>query len=142
MGKVMTKLKLTNIVDQGLAMQGLLRPDQIRSVEVDALVDTGATSLAIPADLAAALGVPVINRLPIRLADGTSRMIPAVGGLWIEILGRGMSGDAYVLPDGSTPLIGQLQLEAMDFVVDPRSQEIIPNPAHPDGWMIDLLSVA
>jgi predicted aspartyl protease len=57
MGKVMTTLKLTNVLDTGRLDDGLLRPDQVRSLELEALVDTGATTLVIPADAARALGL-------------------------------------------------------------------------------------
>ncbi len=41
--------------------------------------------------------------------------------------------------DATTPsLIGYLVLEAMDFVVASKSQQIIPNPAHEGKWIIDL----
>ncbi|UCH95084.1 MAG: hypothetical protein JSV88_33190 [Candidatus Aminicenantes bacterium] len=39
---------------------------------------------------------------------------------------------------GTPPLIGYLVLEAMDFLVDSKSQRIIPNPAHEGKWIIDL----
>jgi hypothetical protein len=35
-------------------------------------------------------------------------------------------------------LIGQLPLEALDFVVDPRGRRIIGNPAHGGELMYDL----
>ena len=142
MGKVMTKVKLTNATDIELARQGLIPPDAVRTIEVDALVDTGATMLALPADLVARLGVPEIEKRQLRLADGSIIPSSKVGDLRIEILGRQMTGDALVLPPGVTPLIGQIQLEEMDLVVDPASREARPNPAHPDGPILDLLCAA
>lgn len=138
----MTKLKLTNSFDEEAVARGLMRPEEIRSVEVDALVDTGATALAIPADIAALLGVREIRRVQVGMADGTTRVVPVVGGLSIEIVGRGMFCDAFVLPEGATPLIGQIQLEMLDLVVDPKSREVSVNPASPDTPLLDLLHVA
>jgi hypothetical protein len=43
--------------------------------------------------------------------------------------------DALVAPAGSTVLIGQLQLERLDLIVDPGSREVRVNPAHPDGLL-------
>src|SRR5689334_17625696 len=110
MGKVMTKLILENALDLGNAENGAIRHDQVRRVEVEALVDTGATMLALPADLVAPLGLPIRDRRRAKLADGTSIEVGRVTGLRIEILGRDMTGDAWILPAGSTPLIGQVQL--------------------------------
>jgi clan AA aspartic protease len=105
-------------------------------------VDTGATALAIPADVAEKLGVREVDRALVKLADGTKREVPIVADLRIEIVGRGMAGDAYVLPAGATPLIGQLQLERLDLIVDPKSRDVVVNPASPDIPLLDLLHVA
>ena len=56
MGKVMTKLKLANLYDVQDARKGRIRPEDVRAVEIDALVDTGATTMCIPADVTARLG--------------------------------------------------------------------------------------
>jgi predicted aspartyl protease len=48
----MARVKLTNLVDRENAKNGLIRPEDVRSVEVEALVDTGATTMFIPFDLA------------------------------------------------------------------------------------------
>jgi clan AA aspartic protease len=141
MGKVMTKLIIENDVDRCNAENGLILPSQVRRVEVEALVDTGATTLVLPADVVAKLGVPLRDRQMARLADGTLSEVARVRSLHIEILGRDMTGDALVVPAGATPLIGQVQLEMLDLVVDPRSQELRPNPRSPDAPMYDLLAM-
>jgi clan AA aspartic protease len=132
-------MKLVNSGDLRLARDGLLSPEAVRSMELDALVDTGATDLVLPADVVASLGLPEIDRREIRLADGSVRVMSKVSELRVEILGRRMGGDAYVMPSGSTPLIGQIQLEDLDLVVDPRSRELKVNPESPDIARGDLL---
>jgi clan AA aspartic protease len=138
----MTKLKLANSGDEELVARGYLRPDEVRRTEVDALVDTGATGLAVPADIVEGLGLRELRRVEIGLADGSKRLVPIVTGVLIEIVGRGMVCDAFVLPAGSTPLIGQIQLEWLDLVVDPKSRDVTVNPASPDMPSLDLLHVA
>ena len=54
-----------------------------------------------------------------------------------------MNGRSFVMEvmenDDDTPsLIGYLPLEALDLVVDPKSQKVIPNPAHESKWVADL----
>jgi clan AA aspartic protease len=139
MGKVMTKLKLENIVDSGISAQGLIHPDAVRRLELEALVDTGATTLVIPADAAEALGLRVLLHRKVKLANGAIETMPLVTDLFIEILGRQMACDALVAPAGSTPLIGQIPLEALDLVVDPKSRDVTVNPASPDTPLLDLL---
>ena len=133
MGFVMTKIKLWNGTDEDNARKGLLRPEEVRTEILDGLVDTGAIMLALPEDVVARLGLPEIDRRPVRVADGRRVILPIAGGLRMEILGRSTTCDAYVLPAGATPLIGVIPLEALDLVVDPSSGEARTNPAHPDG---------
>jgi clan AA aspartic protease len=138
----MTKLKLTNTADRVRARDGRLDPGLVRALEVDALVDTGATMLVLPADVVAALGLPELRSVEAVLADGGIRLVPVVADLAIEILGREMTCDALVMPPGSTPLIGQIPLEGLDLVVNPKSRELTVNPASPDVPRLDLLHVA
>jgi clan AA aspartic protease len=142
MGKVMTKVKLTNQQDEMLARHGLLPPERVRTLEVDALVDTGATTLVIPAEICRTLGLREIGRRRVRYADGRRREIPWVTDLFIEILGRGMGCDALVETEGTTPLIGQIPLEGLDLVVNPKTGDLMPDPESPDAPLLDLLHVA
>jgi clan AA aspartic protease len=141
MGKVMTKLKITNNTDLTNARLGQIQ-NEVRSVEVEALVDTGATMLALPAEVVRQLGVPFEGKRKVRDALGKIIELYWVAGLRIEILGREMTCDALVLDEGATPLIGQIPLEALDLVVDPKSREARVNPASPDVPLLDLMAVA
>jgi hypothetical protein len=49
--------------------------------------------------------------------------------------------DALVLPEGATALLGQVPLESLDLVVDPRSREVSVNPASPDVPLVNLVAV-
>ena len=84
MGKIMTNLKITNNTDYDNATEGLIAASQVRSVEVEALVDTGATMLALPEDVVAAVGVPYAGYRKVRDARGIVVSVPWVGGLRIE----------------------------------------------------------
>jgi len=139
MGRVVTRMKLVNSGDLRLARDGLLAQEMVRELELEALVDTGATDLVLPADVVSALGLPEIDQREIRLADGSVRLVSKVSELRVEILGRRMGSDAYVMPAGSTPLIGQIQLEDSDLVVDPRSRQLRVNPESPNIARGDLL---
>lgn len=139
MGKVMTKVKLTNQDDEALVRRGLLPADQVRTVEVEALVDTGATMLVLPADVCRKLGLTPVERRRVRYADGRVREVPRVKNVGIEILGRDMVGSALVEAEGTTPLIGQIPLEELDLVVNPGTGDLMPDPDSPDAPLLDLL---
>ena len=139
MGKLMTKVKLTNFEDETLARHGFMPPDRVRTIEVDALVDTGATMLVLPAEVCRKLGLTEVERRRVRYADGRIGEVPRVAGLHIEILGRDMFGGALVEAEGTTPLIGQIPLEELDLVVNPGTGDLMPDPASPDAPLLDLL---
>jgi clan AA aspartic protease len=128
----MIDLKLTNSTDKGMSDLGQLDPEKVRTRTVRALVDTRATLLSLPEDVVKELGLPVIGRRGVRYADGRRKSVRCVGGLLIEICGRVMSCDALVEPVGTMPLVGQIPLEGLDLIVDPKSQEVRPNPDSPD----------
>jgi clan AA aspartic protease len=142
MGIVMTKVRLMNENDWLYKEWGRLEPDQVRSLELEMVVDTGAAMAAIPQEVAEALELPLRNyRKPVRLADGTVREFDVVG-VAFEILGREEHCSFLVLPRGTTPLLGQVPLELLDLVVAPGTGEVTTNPAHGGQWMFDMLSVA
>ncbi|MEZ4226402.1 MAG: hypothetical protein R3B13_35985 [Polyangiaceae bacterium] len=138
----MTKLKITNHTDIENCRQGHIAPEAIRSVEIDALVDTGATTLALPEDVVKQVGGVFAGIRKVRDARGIVVDFPWVAGLRIEILGREMTCDALVIPTGATPLIGQIPLEGLDLIVDPRSREARVNPESPEAPLLDLMHVA
>lgn len=138
----MAKLTLWNNTDLDNAGRGLLPAPDVRTVEVEALVDTGATMLVIPEDAAHLLGLPIIDHLSVKLADSSVRRMPVAGSLRISLLGRTMVCDALLAPAGSTALIGQIPLERLDLIVDPRSREVRVNPASPDAPLIWALRAA
>ena len=130
---VMTKIKLTNTIDFRLAAEGQFPPEAVRSVEVDALAETGSFGLCIPEEIAELLGVHPFTQRPARTADGRVIQVPVVGPIELEVCERSMTGDAMVLPRGTQVLLGAIPLEYLDLVVVPKTGEIITNPAHPDG---------
>jgi len=141
MGKVVTRIRLTNHTDLDNLEAGRIPAAAVRTVELDALVDTGATELAIPREAAVRLGLRHAGTRRARLADGTVVEFARVNGVRLEILGRDTTCDALVLPEGATALLGQVPLESLDLVVDPRSREVSVNPASPDEPLVDLMAV-
>jgi clan AA aspartic protease len=142
MGMVMTKVTLWNNTDLDKAAEGTMRSEDVRTVEIEALVDTGATQMVLPIDVCKKLGLRPGRTVPVLLADGTDREMTYYTSLHISILGRDMNCDALAAPEGTTPLIGQIPLEALDLVVDPKSRELRTNPAHPDGPLMYALRAA
>ena len=130
MGRVLTEVTIENLKDLWAAEQGLIPPDHIRRVVVpDALVDTGATLLSLPKRLIQQLGLS--KKYERRVTSTTGVGSAAVyGTVRLTIQGRECPTDVLELPDEVPVLVGQIPLEYLDFVIDPRSRTLIGNPAH------------
>jgi len=136
MGAVIVKVKLTNYGDQVLFRRGMLPREQIRSVEADALVDTGAVQSVVPPAIANQLGLSRIGTQMAQYANGLEEEVDLTEAIEIEIMGRRVSEETLVL--GDEVLIGQTVLEKTDLHVDCREQRLIPNPAHPNQPVIKI----
>ena len=140
MGRILEKVKVTNYLDTANAKKGLLNEAEIRTTEVNAIVDTGATYLCLPPAVISKLGLPLHKAVQIRTANGrASRRI--YKGAEIELKGRSFEMEVMENDVETPALIGYLVLEAMDFVLDPKTQAVIPNPANDGKWTADLYSI-
>jgi predicted aspartyl protease len=138
MGKVVVAARIENVNDLHAADEGLMTAGEVRAVEVsDALVDTGATGLSMPQSLLETLGLKYLRT---RKAISSAGPVEArvFGTARLTVLGRDCPVDITELPDGCPVLIGQIPLEAMDFVVDTPSRRLIGNPAHGGEHVIEL----
>lgn len=130
MGEIRARVRLTNAIDEGLSRMGRLGDEPIRSVEVDAMVDTGAVRTIIPVHVLQRLGTGVRGQRVAECADGRTEAVDISGPIIVEILDRDTLEEAMVL--GDEVLIGQTVLEKLDLLADCANQRLIPNPAHPD----------
>jgi predicted aspartyl protease len=137
-GKVIVKAKVENLDDAFSAELGRIKAEDVRSLEVeDALIDTAATTLSLPRRFVAQLGLQPFRVRQARTSAGviTLRMFRAVR---LTIQGRDCICDVIEIPDDCPVLIGQIPLEALDFVVDVVNQKLIGNPDHHGEHMVDL----
>lgn len=139
MGKVVTRVQLWNWADEIDVKRGLLTPEQVRSIEVDAIVDTCASHLVLPKWIAEQLGIEARRMATVRYADGRLARKPVAIGVRIAIAGRDTVADAVIEEDGNEVLVGYTVLQLLDLIVDPMNEIISPRPESPDMPMIDLL---
>ena len=138
MGKVLVTAKIENLHDLYRATDEGQTPVPVRQVEVDnALVDAGATMLSLPQRLIGALGLQQSRSRKVRTVAGVvdCAIYEAVR---LTIQGRDCTVDVAAIPDDCPPLVGQIPLEALDFVVDPVGQRLIGNPEHGGEHMLDI----
>lgn len=138
MGKVKVTLALANSADEEIARRRLIKRSAIRRVEIEAVVNTGATQLVLPAKVAKALGLRRLGRVWVRYANEARAMRDIVGGVTLRLMGRIVTVDAIVEPDKEYALLGQIPLEGLDLHVDLRGQRLIPNPESPDMPLAEM----
>ena len=136
MGEVKVSVKITNAVDLGMFRRNLMPREEIRSVTVEAVVDTGAVRSCIPVDLKEELGLETIRHINAQMANGQTESVELTDAAYIDILGRVATESFVVL--GSEVLIGQTALESTDLLVDCNRQKVITNPDHPNSAVIRI----
>jgi predicted aspartyl protease len=103
----------------------------------DALVDTGATTLALPSRLIRQLGLSKV-----REQRAISFRGPAVVNIYevvrLTILNRICSVEVMEVPDEVPALIGQIPLEMLDLVIDLQGRRLTGNPAHGGEHTLEL----
>lgn len=133
MGKVTTTLVITNRLDQGLAERGLMPVDDVRTITLkNVLVDTGATTLCLPANIIAQLGLQLLKEVDVATATGfsTARIFQDAK---ISLCGREGTFECLELPGGTDALLGVIPLEALGIELDLRNQQLIVLPISPNA---------
>lgn len=136
MGKVTVEVKVTNVGDRVMFERGLLSPDLVRTVTIKGIVDTGAAMLVLPESAARQLGLPKSGQVNVRYADHRTASRDTVKDVEVEILGRTDIFSAIVEPGRPDALIGAIVLEALDMLVDCRTQTL--HPRDPNQILYEL----
>ena len=126
MGKVVVELELVNAEDEADCRRGFIKPDRVRRAKVRALVDTGATGLCLSEETIKTLGLSVIKEVTSRFANGQSAQRKVYGTVIINIMGRSAISWTVPCPKNVPALMGQVPLELLDLMVDPRNQRLVP----------------
>jgi clan AA aspartic protease len=119
MGLTYAVVKLTNLFSN-------------QHIEVNGLVDTGATFMCVTEEIVVQLGFDTseVRQQVVTLADGHHRKVPKIAPIEVSFENRSYVTEAIVL--GNEPLLGVIPMEAMDLVVNPRLQQLTINPLHPN----------
>jgi clan AA aspartic protease len=124
MGKVLTSLTIVNRADQILAEHNIIPTEQIRSVELhNVLVDTGATTLCLPAETIAQLGLKVLKEVDVATATGI-RTARIFRDATVKICGREGTFECLELPGGQDALLGVIPLEMLGLELDLQRQQL------------------
>jgi predicted aspartyl protease len=135
MGRVTVKLKLTNQSDLVLRQHRALKRTP-RQVEIEALVDTGATRLYLKPSVIKALGLRKTGEVSSRTTNG-DRLRNVYTPVRLDLMERNGNFDVVDIDEHVPNRLGQIPLEYLDLVVDPKAQTLRTNPAHGDKLMTE-----
>jgi clan AA aspartic protease len=137
MGRVVVEARIENMKDLWEVESGQRAANEARNVTItDALIDTGATGLSLPSRFIQQLGLSKTRERRLRTANGP-RNASVYEAVRLTIQGRDCVVEVTEVDDDIPTLIGQIPLEWLDFVVDPRNQRLIGNPAHGGEWTLE-----
>ena len=94
------------------------------TVEIDLLVDTGATLVVVPAGLAAQLGLQARRTQTVVIAGGQRATWP-VAEVRLALEDAEITTPCFVAPDGPA-LLGAVALESLFLAVDPVAKRLVP----------------
>lgn len=136
MGRVTVTFTVSNNQDVALAKRGHLAPEEVRSVEIEGVVDTAANYLVLPSHVVATLGLPEVGKVTVRFADRRGSRRTLADQAEVELLGRKATFQAIAEPNRGDALIGAIVLEALDLLVDCSSQRLVPRD--PKGIIAEI----
>ena len=102
----------------------------LKSVEADALVDTGSLFLCLPEEVRLQLQLESTSQKEVTTADGKRCLCPYVGPVRVQFENRECYVGAVVF--GDEVLLGAVPMEDMDLVVVPSARRVVVNPLHPN----------
>jgi len=125
MGTFVERITLENGIDRALANRGNIPEDQIRTLDVEAMPDTGAWTLIINEETRQQLGLKTVGTVESSMADGVAALYDLTEAVEIRWKNRRTSQEAVVVPSAKEILLGAIPLEALDLCVDPVNKKLV-----------------
>jgi clan AA aspartic protease len=125
MGMVYTEITLKNVGDGIIARSGQIKPDNIRTATVTAIVDTGSMNLVIPEKLRQELGLEIRGEKTAHIANGQRVNCKVTDAVEVHWKDRDTIIPALVISGAEQVLMGAMALEGMDLMVNPVTQELV-----------------
>lgn len=132
MGITYAEIELVRGDDLALLREGYITEEQVRQVKILALVDSGASMLAVTESVRSLLNLRKIDQMQAELADGSITTLEIVGPVEVRFQNRKTIVNAMVLPDEGEVLLGAIPMQGMDVLIDPKRERLMVNPDSPD----------
>jgi len=120
--------------------QNRFLPEDERGEDVacEALVDSGAIELSLPAEMIRKLKLERTGDVQVYTADGGRHVYRVFGIVDLTVQGRSCQVRAIELPEATVPFLGAIPLEEMDWHISPQEGKLLPNPKSPEGPLLPL----
>jgi len=139
MGKVLATVSIINRADQILLNRGVISPEELRSVTLkNVLIDTGATTLCLPPEIIAQLGLELLKEVDVSTATGVSKA-RIFQDAKISVCGREGTFECLELPGGRDALLGVIPLEALGLEPDLQNQTLRVLPSESVDTYLTIL---
>jgi clan AA aspartic protease len=124
MGNFSEEITLVNAGDITNVQRGLMQNADVRQITVDAVVDTGATTVVIDEAVCRQLGLSIVATKWTTFANGTRQECGVTEPIIVHWKNRLTPAYAVVVPGAKRILLGAIPLEGMDLVVDPVNRRL------------------
>jgi clan AA aspartic protease len=138
MGLIYAEIELINSGDLEMARRHIIGAEEVKSVKVNMLVDSGAYNLCINETIQQQLDLPFIEKRKAVMANGNVEEFEVVGPVVLKFKNRRTVCNAFVLQGNNEPLLGAIPMEDLDVIIHPQRQEMIVNPEHPNYAQMKL----
>ena len=129
-GRFSVELEIANKDDIVMMRRGLLPPDQVRRQTIQGIVDSGANKLVLPQSFVKQLGLPLLDKIKVRYADGRTAQRHEADSAYVGLSGRHGTFTAIVELKRTTALVGAIVLEDLDLLVDCANRRVEPRDPH------------
>jgi hypothetical protein len=116
-------ITLTNVKDEVRVEAGILK--KVRTITVDACVDTGSWNLVINEETRAKLGLKLDGSVFSTLADGATEKYAMTEPVEFRWKDRKFALPAQLIPTADEVLFGALPMESLDVMADPVGECLV-----------------
>jgi clan AA aspartic protease len=125
MGMVQVEITLKNYDDEILVNKGQIKPEDIRTSTVTAIVDTGSMYMVIPEEMSQRLGLMANGEKTAHIANGQRLKCKLIEAVKVQWKNRNTVASAIIIPGFEKVLLGAIALEGMDLMVNHVDQELV-----------------
>ena len=124
MGLIYADIELTNGNDLALERKFIIGKEDIKRINLTAMVDTGSNMLCINESIQEQMQFPIVEKRKAETADGRIVDCDVVSNVELRFKNRATTCRAMILPGNNEPLLGAIPLEDMPVRLPIKSLKV------------------